>query len=233
MFNPWALLTLIIAFVLNGFYWNAHGSNAEHARMVAKLESERAQALQKARDKGLTRIELTVRENNARAVDLYKKLKEVDQLKDDFISMASHELRTPLAQLKFATQGKPLVLITHNMGVVSEMAQRVAVMYAGQLMEQRSVNDLFATPLHPYTEALLSAVPVPDPVVEDRRQRIVLQGDLPSPANPPSGCRFRTRCPYAQLHCAEEVPELRELRPGHLVACHYADDLTAVGAPPR
>jgi peptide/nickel transport system ATP-binding protein len=117
-------------------------------------------------------------------------------------------------------------VIAHDLAVVRHIADRVGVMYLGGLVEEASSDQLYAEPMHPYTKALLSAVPVPDPVVEDRRERILLAGDLPSPARPPSGCRFHTRCPWRQAErCDTERPVLREVAPGHRVACHWAEDI--------
>jgi peptide/nickel transport system ATP-binding protein len=107
-------------------------------------------------------------------------------------------------------------------------------MYLGVIVEQTSSHLLYTEPLHPYTRALMSAVPIPDPDIEDTRQRILLSGDLPSPANPPSGCRFRTRCPWVQeTRCADEVPVLREVRPDHVVACHWTEQIDAGQIRPR
>ncbi len=116
--------------------------------------------------------------------------------------------------------GLSYLFVAHNLAVVEHICDRVIVMYLGKMVEMADYQDLFSNPLHPYTQALMSAIPIPNPKM--KRNRIILKGDVPSPLNPPSGCRFHPRCPIARPNCSKDEPQLRELRPGHWVACHYA-----------
>jgi len=115
-------------------------------------------------------------------------------------------------------KGFSYLFISHDLSVVQHICHRIGVMYLGSMVEIADKKELFKNPLHPYTKALLSAIPIPDPTI--KKNRIILTGDMPSPANPPSGCKFHTRCPYAIKRCSEEIPEYREVAPGHCVACH-------------
>jgi oligopeptide transport system ATP-binding protein len=120
--------------------------------------------------------------------------------------------------------GVAYLFIAHDLSMVKHISHRIAVMYLGKIMELTGRNRLFDDPLHPYTQSLNSAVPVPNPKLERQRRRFILKGEPPSPANPPPGCVFHPRCPLAVEECVKTVPEFREIRPGHFVACHLADE---------
>ncbi|SEF51278.1 ABC transporter ATP-binding protein [Paenibacillus sp. UNC499MF] len=117
-------------------------------------------------------------------------------------------------------RGLTYLFIAHDLAMVKHISDRIGVMYLGNLVEVTTSKELYANPLHPYTESLLSAIPIPDPEIERRRERIILKGEVPSPLNPPSGCPFRTRCPKAMDQCAVTMPPMKEVEPGHFVACH-------------
>ncbi len=155
----------------------------------------------------------------ARAIALQPKL----LILDEPVSALDVSIRSQILNLLFELQrrfGLSYLFISHDLSVVRHFADRIAVMYLGRIAEVGATADVFARPTHPYTEALLSAVPLPDPVAQRQRQRILLEGDLPSPANPPAGCRFSTRCPIAAAICRELPPALNLLERDHQAACH-------------
>ena len=144
---------------------------------------------------------------------------------DEPISALDVSIQAQIVNLLVELQKKfnlTYLFISHDLSMVRHICDRVAVMYLGMLVEMARQNEFYRNPLHPYTRALLSAVTIPDPFIEENRKRIILKGEIPSPVNPPSGCRFHTRCPIAQPECSQSQPELREITPGHFVACFYA-----------
>lgn len=146
-------------------------------------------------------------------------------LADEPIAMADVSVRALLLDLMIQLKRElnlTYLFITHDLATAKYICDRIGIMYLGQLVEVGDLREVYAHSLHPYTQALLAAVPVPDPL--QRRKQPMPEGEIPNPINPPSGCRFHPRCPIARQNCSEEEPQLRELRPGHLVSCHYASD---------
>ena len=135
------------------------------------------------------------------------------------------QIHVRCSRVKYIIGRTALLFIAHDLSMVKYISDRVAVMYLGDMVELAASDPLYERPLHPYTEALMSAVPIADPEVEVAKNRIKLEGDLPSPINPPKGCKFSTRCPYAKDKCRAERPVIREVIEGRFAACHYSEEL--------
>lgn len=156
----------------------------------------------------------------ARAIALKPKL----VICDEPVSALDVSIQSQILNLMAKLQKEfnlTFIFIAHGLPAVKHISNRIAVMYLGKVVEITTKEKLFDQPLHPYTEGLLSAVPIADPFLRDKKNRIILEGDMPSPANPPSGCRFHTRCAYASERCKTEIPDLIEEKPDHFVACHF------------
>ena len=188
---------------------NAAMDLAERGRTQAKIVSEQ------------TKLARAQRQLGALVYSLAKGNEENQPLVDKYIEMIG-SIEANLNALK-ESLGPAAEVITHDLDVVKYVSDRIGVMYLGKMVELADSYELITHSIHPYTRSLISAIPVADPITARQSKRIVLQGDVPSPLNPPSGCRFRTRCPYADEQCANEVPEFKEVSTGHWAACHHLD----------